>query len=86
LASQIQRAAVSISANIAEGHERDTTKDYLRFVSIAVSSVAEVKTHLTIAQRLEYLDQKTAETLFGECMTLGKMLRALQRSLKQEVR
>jgi four helix bundle protein len=85
LASQVQRAVVSVPANIAEGHERDTTKDYLRFVSIAISSSAEVETHLTIAQRLGYLDHDNGKQLFEDCTTLGKMLHALQRSLKRKI-
>jgi four helix bundle protein len=56
LMSQLQRAAVSIPANIAEGRERQHTKEFLQHLSIAYGSLAELETHLQIAQRLHYLD------------------------------
>jgi four helix bundle protein len=82
LSSQMQRAAVSIPANIAEGYDRDSTKEYLRFVAIAIGSLAELETLLAIAQRLKYLDGTPYESFRGKCQSLGKMLRNLQRALR----
>lgn len=55
LSSQIQRAAVSLPSNIAEGHTREHTKEYLQHLSIAQASLAELETQLEIATRLKYV-------------------------------
>ena len=52
--SQMTRAAVSISANIAEGSSRDSDKDYGRFLQIALGSAFEVQTYLIIAKEMEW--------------------------------
>lgn len=54
LAAQMQGAAVSIPSNIAEGQARDSTKEFLRFLSYALGSLAELETQLELAARLEY--------------------------------
>ena len=59
LTSQMQRAAVSIMANIAEGFERGKPKEYLHFLSIAKASCAEVRSHLYVALDIGYIDQAT---------------------------
>ena len=55
LTSQIRRAAVSVSANIAEGYERQHRKEYIQFLMIAKGSLGEVETHLMFARDLAYL-------------------------------
>ncbi|MBF2056612.1 MAG: four helix bundle protein [Cyanobacterium sp. T60_A2020_053] len=56
LSSQIQRASVSIPANIAEGKGRNYLGDYIRHLSIANGSLKELETHLLIVERLEYIE------------------------------
>src|ERR1039457_3202240 len=54
LAAQMRGAAVSIPSNIAEGQARNSTKEFLRFLSYALGSLAELETQLELATRLEY--------------------------------
>jgi four helix bundle protein len=82
LSSQLQRAMVSIPSNIAEGHARDSTKEFLRFVSIAMGSLAEVETQLIIANNLNYIEENKLAKLLGKTGEFGRMLRGLQHSLK----
>jgi four helix bundle protein len=82
LASQLQRAAVSIAANISEGHARRYTKEFLRFLSIAYGSLAELETHILIAERLNYIDSSQTMRLLEKASELGRMLNGLRRSLK----
>jgi len=82
LASQLQRAGVSIPSNIAEGHTRSSTRDFLRYISFAMSSLAESETQLMLAQRLHSLD---SENLLLQADTLGRKLRALKKSLENKV-
>lgn len=85
LSSQTQRAAVSIPANIAEGHGRESTKEFLHHLSYSLGSLAEIVTHLLIAQRLNYVDNNRVEPLLNKCQEIGKMLRGLQKSLKAKL-
>jgi len=82
LASQMQRAAVSIPANIAEGHGREHLGDYLRHLSIANGSLMELETHFLIAQRLNYLGTPDVEGLLSECGELSRMLSGLTKRLR----
>ncbi|MFQ5733750.1 MAG: four helix bundle protein [Planctomycetaceae bacterium] len=82
LTSQIQRAAVSIPANIAEGKARGTTKTFLNHLSIAGGSLAELDTHLIIAKRLGYIEEQSLAGLLDRAEEVGRMLTGLRRSLK----
>lgn len=85
LTSQLRRSAISVPANIAEGNARNSTKDYLRFLSIAVGSLAEIETFLELVSRLKFADSariREIEELLGE---ERRMLRGLQRSLKAKL-
>ena len=66
LSDQMQRAAVSIPANIAEGHARSSRKEFLHFLSISLGSLAELETHLTIANKLKYLALDRTENVLGQ--------------------
>src|SRR5947207_156151 len=81
LASQIQRAAVSITANIAEGHGRDHLGDYLRHLSIAKGSVMELETELLLAQRLQYVEGKDIANALQLADGVSRMLTGLTRTL-----
>ncbi len=77
LRDQIRRAAVSIPSNIAEGDERGTNKEAVRFLYIAKGSLAELRTQLQIAHEIGYLDAPVLQSIDEMCRTLGKMLGAL---------
>jgi four helix bundle protein len=81
LTAQIRRSAGSIPANVAEGHTRAHSKEYRNFISVAQGSLAELETHLIIAQRLGYLTSEAAEPLFERAAELGRMMNGLDRSL-----
>jgi len=74
---QIRRAAVSISSNIAEGAERNTNKDSIRFFHIAKGSTAEVATQLEIACEIEYITQEQCRCFLQECDEISRMLGSL---------
>ncbi len=81
LASQVQRAAVSIPSNIAEGHTREHIKEYLHHLSMAQASLAELETQLEIATRLKYLLPNQLQEILSEGNSLGRQLYALRNSL-----
>ena len=85
LSSQMQRAAVSIPANIAEGHARDSTKEFLHYISIALGSLAELETYLILARRLSYLEERDISATLTAADELGRMLRGLQKALKAKL-
>jgi len=82
LTSQIRRAAVSVPANIAEGYARTHRGDYLRHLSIARGSVAEVETHLLVAERVKFADAESLKSCWELCQRVASMLSAQVRSLK----
>jgi len=81
LSSQIRRAAVSVPANIAEGHGRLHRKEYLNFLSTAYGSLMELETHLLIAERLKYLPSEEVQSLLRQTAELGRMLNGLMKAL-----
>jgi four helix bundle protein len=77
LRDQLRRAAVSVPSNIAEGDERDTDKDSVRFFYIAKGSLAELRTQLEIASEVGLLTPSDFASLEADCIAIGKMLGAL---------
>ena len=82
LVTQMQRAVVSIPANLAEGHERHSRGDFRRPVSIASGSLAELETHIEIAQRLGYTTANLLEEIRLGTVEVGRMLSTLLRRLR----
>ena len=78
LTLQSRRAAVSIPCNIAEGAARHSKKEFLRFLSIALGSVAELETQLLLAQRIRFIDSNPTSSRIEE---VRKMIIGLIRSL-----
>ena len=81
LTSQMRRAAVSVSSNIAEGSSRFSRDDFARFVEIATGSLFEVVSQASIGLRQRFLTQSQYEALYAAAETQGKMLSGLRRSL-----
>lgn len=83
LTGQMIRAAVSIAANIAEGHARATRKDYAHFVSIAKGSAAELETLVLLARDAELLSHDVTEAVLEKTERVAKMLTRLHARLKE---
>lgn len=77
LASQMNRAAVSISSNIAEGTSRDSAKEQKRFLQIALGSAFELETQLVLLKELNLIDDSTTSTVSKNISEEQKMLYAL---------
>lgn len=85
LSAQLRRCAVSIPSNIAEGHGRSTTKEYLRFLRTAVGSLCELRTQVEIGRNLDYLHVEQAASLERNRVELDRMLASLIRNLKRRL-
>lgn len=85
LTSQVRRAVVSIPANVAEGHGRDSTREFLRFLAIANGSLLELETHLFIAHRLGYVAQEVRNQLLEQTTEIGRILQGFVRHLRASI-
>ena len=84
MTSQVRRAAVSVPTNIATGHARKSTEEFLSFISIALESLEELEKHFHLIDRLKYLEADETKSIFEKTDKIGKMLRGLQQRLKEK--
>ena len=82
LTSQLRRAAVSVPSVLAEGHARSSTREFMRYVSMSMGSLAEMETQLVIAGNLGFLEESSIASVLGSCSEVGRMLRGLRKSLE----
>src|SRR3954453_5388428 len=82
LVSQLRRASVSVPSNIAEGHQRSSASDYVRYLHIARGSLAEAETQIVLATRLKFLTSRGAESWLTTASEVGSLLNGLIASLK----
>lgn len=85
LTAQTRRCAVSVPSNIAKGHNRESTKDYLRFPAIAQGSLAELEAQISLAQMMDYISIAQEDQLLQHANEVGKMLRGLQIKLNEKL-
>ncbi len=83
MTSQIRRSAASIPANIAEGNGRENTGSYIHALRISQGSLKELETHVLLANTVELMTKKSADELLAKCDEVGRLLRALIRSLQE---
>lgn len=81
LTNQLRRSIVSVPSNIAEGQARGSSKEFKRFLHIALGSLAEAHTQLILACRLGYLLQEQLKTFEDEIFQIQRMTHALMRKL-----
>jgi len=82
LKDQMTRSAISIPSNIAEGQERDSQGDFIRFLRIAKGSCGELRTQLYLAQQLSEIASDICKPLIQETKEISAMLQGLIRSIQ----
>lgn len=83
LTVEIRKTARSVVCNIAEGQRRDSTPDYLRFLSFSRGSQAELETQLLVANSLGYIEEDQAPRILELCDEVGRLIFGLARALKR---
>jgi len=86
LTFELRKTSRSVPSNIAEGHERHTTAEYLRFLDIASGSRAELETQLLLAAALGYLPEQDSKPLLELCLEVARLLKSLSRALRSKAR
>ena len=83
LVSQLRRAVISITSNIAEGFSRQSSKEKIHFYSFANGSLVEIQSQILISKDLGYIDQDIFNVLYGETILVQKLINGLIKSLKK---
>jgi four helix bundle protein len=83
LVSQINRSAISISSNIAEGSGRNGTQDFQRFLDIAIGSAFELESQLVIANDLDYINNESLAKLTSKVQEIQKMIRGFRHHIEK---
>lgn len=81
LTGQLRRCGISIPSNIAEGYGRNGSKDYLKFLNIALASLFEMQTQLEIAYNLKYINENQFKTILEESREIERMMSAFIRKI-----
>lgn len=84
LTDQMCRAVVSIPSNIAEGGARKSTKEFMRFISISIGSLAELRTQIVIARELGYINKEAISEISALVVVLGKKVHGLYNALERK--
>ncbi len=78
---QVQRAALSVPSNVAEGYERNSNKEFIRFLNIAKGSCGELRTQIYISRKLDFVTKADFERLIAECKEISAMLHGLSQAV-----
>jgi four helix bundle protein len=82
---QVQRAALSIPSNVAEGYERDSNKEFVRFLNISKGSCGELRTQLYISRKLQFIKKGDSDRLITESKEISAMLHGLARAVRKRL-
>jgi four helix bundle protein len=85
MTSQIRRSAISIPSNLAEGHGRTSSKEFLHFIAIAYGSICELETQILLSHRLKYINIPDSETVLALLIETSKTIRGLQKAIKERI-
>jgi len=85
LTSQLRRAAVAVPSMLAEGHARGSTREFVRYIAMAMGSLAEIETQLLVCMRLDFADEVSVRRLLDQCGEQNRILRGLSKSLTSKL-
>lgn len=86
LVSQMQRAAISIPSNIAEGYNRKSCKEYIQFLYIAKGSLGELETQILLAARIGFVSEEQKLDLLNIITSISKMLHVMIKKLQEKAK